>query len=387
MASFKKYPVKNNAKGYKWMYIVDLGKDPRTGKRIQKCKRGFDTKKEAEAHCGKLINKHYKGEMTTPSKMLFKDYLDQWIRSKRKIRDSTLKNYKNQVYNHIRPELGNAELARLTDNDLYDFYEKLKEEKGLSNTTIHDIHKTVKQILSHAVTKKLIGVNVAEFVEPPARDKKQILVWDYAECQKFLDAVKEHREYMAFLLALTTGMRQSEILALSWKHVDFERNIISVYQSLERGAKGISTKVKSKNSFRSIQVDSQTMFELRRHRRLITEEKNCAGEMYTDLDLVIPTSKGTPINQRNLLRTFYRYMKKANVRKIDFHDLRHTHATMLLREGHNPKAVAERLGHDVRTLMETYAHVLPNMQEQIANNFGSRFYQKKPNIILQKKIM
>ncbi len=288
----------------------------------------------------------------------------------------TLTKYKRLLKNHIIPALGFIEVTKLTDEHLNHFYEQLKNEKNLSSTSINDIHKLCKQILSYAVKKKLLSDNVANLVEAPQINKKQIQIWTYDECRTFLASVKEHREYVAFLLALTTGMRQSEILALSWSHVDLESQLISVDQTLERGKQSIQPKVKSKKGYRSIRVDQETMMELRKHQFRVHQEKMFLGEEYQDFDLVIPTTKGTPLHHRNLLRTFYRYLKKSDVRKIDFHDLRHTHASMLLQNGANPKAVAERLGHDVRTLMETYAHIMPNIQEEIASDFGSSFYQK-----------
>lgn len=134
---------------------------------------------------------------------------------------------------------------------------------------------------------------------------------------------------------------------------------------------------KQKLGFRSIKIDSYTVEKLQQHKKLISKEKLFLGEEYQDFDLVIPTSKGTPIHQRNIVRTFHRYLKISGVRKITFHDMRHTHASLLFQNGANPKAVAERLGHDVRTLMETYAHVMPNIQEEIANDFGSLFYNSQ----------
>ncbi|MFC0470701.1 tyrosine-type recombinase/integrase [Halalkalibacter kiskunsagensis] len=166
--------------------------------------------------------------------------------------------------------------------------------------------------------KKFIVENVAAIVEAPRLNKKQIQIWTYDECRRFLNHVKEHLEYVAYLLALITGMRQSDILALTWQHVYFERNTISVNQTLERGTRALDPKVKSKNSQRSIRVDHETMLELQKQKRRIMKEKMYLGEEYNDFDLVIPTTKGTPINQRNILRTFYRYMKKAGVRQIDF---------------------------------------------------------------------
>ncbi len=376
MAYFRKYNVKSNAKGYMWSYTADLGRNPRTGKRIQITRRGFETKKEAEAHCAELISKNSKGEVSLPSKTLVKDYLDRWLLSKNKIRKATKNKYSTIIRNHLQPGLGFIELSKLTEHHINELYSSLIKESKLSNTTIADIHAVLKNALNQAVKRRIIASNPADLVESPSRDKKVIEVWDYDEANKFLSFARKERQYIAFLLALTTGMRQSEILGLPWKNVDFSNGTIAVTQTLEHDGKELVPKVKSRHSQRSISIDEDTMNQIKQHKKLIAKEKLLLGPSYEDHNLVIPTSKGTPIIPRNLLRTHYRIIRNSDVRPLDFHSLRHTHATMLLKEGENPKTVAERLGHDVRTLMDTYAHVLPNMQKQTAINFGKRFHKK-----------
>ena len=373
---FRKIPAKNR-KGYTWSFTVDIGRDPATGKRRQKTRSGFETKKQAQEACAKLISELSKGTYIEPSKIAYKDFLDQWLESKEtRVRKATYSKYMNHIKNHIKPGLGNMPLSEITPMMIDRFYTRLRKEKGLSNTSIADIHNIVKSTFKQAMVWNMVGRNPAELVTPPKRDKKEPRLRRMEKCTRFLKAAQGHREYIAFLLALTTGMRQSEILALRWKDIDFDRQTISVNQTLEHDGKGLNTKTKSHNSYRLISIDDETINQLKKHKGLISREKLLLGPGYQDHGLVIPTSVGTPLNPRNLLRTFYRFIKLSGVPKITFHDLRHTHASLLLMQKENPKAVAERLGHDVRMLMETYAHILPNMQKETAANFGKMFYQK-----------
>src|SRR5690606_21983220 len=148
--------------------------------------------------------------------------------------------------------------------------------------------------------------------------------------------------YAAFLLALTTGMRQGEILGLRWKDIDVENRTISVVQTLSHKGQILSAGAKTAAGNRKISIDENTLNQLLSLKLKYKEEKMANRPIYQDYDLVIRTSIGTPVSPRNLLRSFYSIIEKAQVRKIRFHDLRHTHASLLLKQGVNPKIVAER---------------------------------------------
>ncbi|MGG1597935.1 site-specific integrase [Paenibacillus naphthalenovorans] len=160
------------------------------------------------------------------------------------------------------------------------------------------------------------------------------------------------------------------------KDIDFENGVISIQQTLSHDGKKFLTEAKTKSSIRSVILPKDVLKALRKHRALIQQEKLFA-EKYTDLDLVVCTSNGTQVNPSNLRRTFIRLQGQAGVTQIRFHDLRHTHATLLMQLGTNPKVVAERLGHSTtRMTLDTYTHYLPTMQEEAVEKLNTLFSDK-----------
>lgn len=363
--------------GAKWSFTIDLGRDPATGKRKQLTRSGFSTKEEAETAAAEVIVKLKQGTFKQPKKSTLSQYLQDWLETKKStLSKSTFMQYQRIVTNHIIPALGNRELIKLSPADIAKFYSALMEEKRLAESTIGDIHKVLTAALNQAVKWDMIVKNPASLVQKPKAKKKELNTWTQDEAKRFLAVSKNYRTHIAFLLALTTGMRQGEILGLRWKDVDFEEGTIQVVQTLSHDGKELNPGAKTQTGNRRISVDSNTLHELKEHRKLILKEKMKQGAKYTDLDLVIPASNGKPLSPRNLLRTFYLIIEKADVPKITFHDLRHTHATLLLAKGVHPKVVAERLGHaDMRVTLEVYSHVLPNIQKDAAEKFGKAFFQ------------
>ncbi|WP_232700183.1 site-specific integrase [Brevibacillus daliensis] len=171
-------------------------------------------------------------------------------------------------------------------------------------------------------------------------------------------------------------MRRGEILGLRWKDIDFENGELSVQQTLFNKGDELQ-EPKTKSAQRSIAFPEQTVVELKQHKRRIAQEKMMARSIYQDNDLVVCTSIGTKVLPRNLIRTYYRLLEKADVPKIRFHDIRHSHATLLLKKGVHPKIAQERLGHtNIRITLDTYSHVLPNMQSEAAKQFGDSLFNK-----------
>lgn len=169
-------------------------------------------------------------------------------------------------------------------------------------------------------------------------------------------------------------MRRGEILGLRWKDVALNKGIVSVCQTLSKDGKQFLKGAKTDSSIRTIKLSEETVTVLRKQKTMIAKEKLQSGAEYNNYDLVVCTSKGTPINPANVKRTFARLIQEANLLRIRFHDLRHTHATILLSQGVHAKIVSERLGHrNIKMTLDTYSHVLPNMQEEAANKIDVLF--------------
>lgn len=373
-----KYYVKSEKKS-KWFYVITLGKDE-NGKRIQHKKRGFKSKTEAKNQLMLAQNSLANGAHVYASKVTYGMYLMEWFNNRRSYLGSqTVKVNEQFIKNHIIPSLGKIPLDKLNTLQIKEFVSIL-QKKELADSTIRRIFNIVNSSLNAAEKEQLIPKNFASLMsDKPKVKKKALQVWDISEVQSFLKTAKDSntRYYIAFHLALTTGMRQGEILGLRWSDIDFERKIISVNQTLTHDGKELKVGTKTLTSIRSISIDSVTMDELQKHHEFVNEEKLKAGDMYKDNNLVIGTNFGTPCTPRNLTRTWYKLLEISRLRKITFHGLRHTHASLLLKTNTHPKVVSERLGHSkIQTTMDIYSHLFPSLQEDAANQLSELLFHK-----------
>lgn len=364
--------------GTKWYYVIELGKDL-NGKRKQKKKRGFKTQKEAKASLNKALHELNTGTYIQPSNVLLGDFMKDWLQYKKSnVAESSFETYYYNLKNHINPGLGNIPLSKLKAQDVQKFYQQLLSEKRLNHNTVRKIHSMLGNALDRAVKYEMINKNVVKLVESPKETKSEMKVWDLDQVKTFLAYSVESHLYIVYFIAINTGMRQGEILGLSWDSVDLENNIISVRQTLSNYGKSIKATTKTSAGMRTITVPQELSNELKKHKLEQMKRRLMMGTLYQDMNLVNASELGTPINPSNLRRNFNIFIKKAGLPKIRFHDLRHTHATLLLKEEVNPKIVSERLGHaDTRMTLDRYSHVLPNMQKETATKFGELLYGSK----------
>jgi len=365
---------KNTAK---WSYIIEMGRGI-NGKRKQKRKRGFRTKKDAQKAMTKILHELNKGTYIEPKKITMESFLSEWLKNKQlTIRQSTYRKYYWIVNKHLIPHIGNVLLPDLTPTHVQQLYYKLSKEKKLSNENVKSVHKLLSQSLRQGVKFDYIPRNVTEFIELPKVEKKEVNVWNLDQVRHFLNIAKTNRYHIVYQIALNTGMRQGEILGLRWRDIEFDRKTLNVRQTLSHTGELVNA-TKTAASSRTIALPDQLVAELKKHKITQAEEKLKAGSLYTNNELVVATQLGTPLNPRNLVRNFYGLIKKTELNKIRFHDLRHTHASLLLIQGAHPKVVSERLGHaDTRITLDTYSHLLPNMQEETAKQFGDMLFNNK----------
>jgi len=362
-------------RGSKWSFIIDLGRDEVTGKRNQKWFSGYKTKKEAEKAMTEKLNEVNNGTYIEPSNILFSEYMNEWLKDKRnQVRLTTYETYNWLTNNHIIPNLGKYKLMDIKPIHIQKLYTSLKNT--LSDEVILKIHTMIKDALTRAEKWNMINKNPAALVDSPTFSKKEIVVWNEEEIRRFLDVARYDRLYIAFLLAITTGMRKGEILGLRWKDIDFNKSYLSIRKTYTKHNQFQEPKTKS--SQRSVALPHETLEALKQQKKEIAKEKLILGPIYGDFDLVISTATGNPVSHRNLSRTWYRLLDEADVKPIRFHDLRHTHATLMLKQGVHPKIVQERLGHsNIRITLDTYSHVLPGLQEQAAQQFGENLFGNK----------
>lgn len=360
-------------RGKKYCIVIDISPDSETGKRRQKWFSGYKTKKEAEADVAKKITELNEGTFVEPSKVTLKSFLSEWIEAKKiNVKKSTYDEYRGIIKNHLVPHLGEIKLEKLNAMHIQRLYSKLSET--MAANTINLVHTVLSTALNQAVRFKLIPFSPTKMVESPRKEKTSFQVWDEEEVKHFIQISQKSRYHIAYVLAITTGMRMGEILGLRWQDVDFKHKTISINQTLSHDCKLILD-TKTKNSKRLIPIDDGTLGALQKHQLRVKQEKLKAGPAYHNFDLVVCSQLGNLVFRSQFHVNFKTYIEKAELKVIRFHDLRHTHATLLLKQGEHPKIVSERLGHkDVLITLNKYSHILPGVQEEAVKNFGKSIF-------------
>lgn len=223
----------------------------------------------------------------------------------------------------------------------------------------------------------MVNKNPCTSIKPPKPEKFEMQVWDELDVKTFLDFSKTDRFYIVYLLALTTGMRKGELLGLKWQDVDFTNKTISVKRAVTR-KKGGGFEIgslKTDHSYRNISLFEHVIKELEEYKHEQRKFKMKNRKTYKDEDLITASSSGSFILPRNLDRSWLSALDESMLKKIRFHDMRHTHATLLLKQGTHPKVVQERLGHySVTVTLDLYSHVSPTIQRTAAENFGDKIF-------------
>ncbi len=275
------------------------------------------------------------------------------------MRQSTWDRYERITRVHLVPDLGRVKVKNLKPLQVQSLLRKKLDQEGLSPRTVQYIHRTLSRAMVQAVKWGYVGRNVCDSVESPKPTKKEFTPLSPDQVGILLAATDNLRDRALILMAVTTGMRQGEILALRWSDIDLKEKVVRVRRSLSITTEGVSfVPPKSAKGKRSIGLTSSTVRVLEDHR---AEGGEPDGE-----DLVFGSSTGTPWAPQNLVRrNFKPLLKRAGLPDIRFHDLRHTCATLLFSRNVHPKIVQEMLGHGSITLtLDTYSHYVPSLGEK-----------------------
>jgi integrase len=297
------------------------------------------------------------------------NYLHSWLTSvEPSLRARTFIRYEQYIRLHAIPYIGGLPLARLSPQHLQRLYAE-RLSAGLSPTTVAHLHAVLHKALGQAAKWGQVPRNVADLVTKPRMSAPEMQTLTAEQARRLLDAASGDRLEALYVLALNTGMRQGEMLALKWRDIDLERGAIQVRASLQRirGA-FVFSEPKTARSRRQIVVTESVTTTLKRHRSFQLEERLQAGGLWQDGDLVFADRYGQPIYATDLSRcAFYPLLERAGLPKVRFHDLRHTAATLLLAEGIHPKVVADMLGHATTAItLDLYSHTTPTMHRQAA---------------------
>jgi integrase len=297
------------------------------------------------------------------------EYLDRWLGDvKDTVRKSTHEGYEYAIGPHIKPALGRIKLKDLNPAQIRWFYRE-RLDSGLAPATVHKMHVVLHKALKAAVADGLIPRNAAAGLKLPRITREEIDPLTEEQSRRLLESVRGDRLEALYVLALNTGMRQGELLALKWDDVDLERGILRVRRTLTHADKAfVLGEPKTKNSRRTIRLTTGALDALRAHLSRQLREMEQMGSLYQPGGLIFATQSGTIINPSNLRnRSFKPLLKHAGLPEIRFHDLRHTCATLLLGRDVNAKVVSEMLGHSsISITLDIYSHLLPDMQEKAA---------------------
>ena len=228
-------------------------------------------------------------------------------------------------------------------------------------------HPILREALKQAVRWQMLAVNPADAVKPPRAEQQKTQVLDETGTAQLLRSPQGTRFHLAALLAVGTGMRRGELLGLRWQDIDLKTGKLAVRQNQQQTSRGLLFKSpKTAKGQRSISLMPSTVTALRRYKRWQAEMRVEMGPAYQDQDLVLCKDDGSPWTPHCFSAQWHKAVN-AQGRKVRFHDLRHTHTTLLLRQGVHPKVVSERLGHStINITLDTYSHVMPDMQDEAA---------------------
>jgi integrase len=397
-----------------WEIKFDLGRDPLTGRRITKYVTFRGTKRKAQEELTRLLGQRNDGSYVEPTKMTVAQYLNHWLEADidRRVAARTATRHRGIVEKNILPRLGHVPVRKLTAVHIEAFEAELqregwvkarakqkvkegeqsptREKRGLSAQTVQHIHRTLSQALSHAVRLGVLFKNPARQVKPPRPPSREIKILNKDEIRTVIAAAMGTSLYLPILVAVTTGVRRGELLALRWSDIDLKAGNVTVNQSLERiKGKVVFKSPKTKTSRRTISLSAGTVEALRAHNKTQLEERlklglgrDARGLVFWRPDVEpmdadrradgqpIDAGKrpdGRPMDADTLTKAFRRLVATTRVTPITLHGLRHTHISHLLMDGVHVKLVSERAGHaSVNITLAVYAAYIPNMQSDAA---------------------
>jgi len=302
-------------------------------------------------------------------KQIVGEYLTRWLADSVKdtVRQRTYERYESIVRVHLVPAIGGMKLKNLTPAHVRSLNRE-KLDSGLAPRTVQYIHRTLSKALKQAVSDGLIPRNAAGSVKPPQPRTEEIRPLNREQVRVFLEAVSGDRLEALYVVAITAGLRAGELLGLKWEDLDLEAGMLQVRRTLSETRSGRIFEAPKSGKGRRIRLTRKATEALRGHRKRQIEEKLQLGTLWQDNGLLFPSQVGTPIGGRNLIRHLKIRLGRAGLPStFRFHDLRHTCATLLLRQGVHVKFVQELLGHgDVSLTLNTYSHVLPDMGDAAA---------------------
>ncbi len=377
-------------RGNSYRIKISLGKDSITGKYLSHYETIKGNKKDAEKRLNELIHQHENGTFVKPGKSTIADYLRQWLKDYvyTNLAPHTAEGYDSIISRHLIPSFGVIPLTQLRPEMIQRYIgDKLSQGRingqgGLSASTVKHHIVCLHTSLQNAVKLGMLARNPVDAVTIPRSQRHEMRTMSESDIQIFLEMAQPTQYYTLFYVALFTGMRRSELLALRWQDIDLLLLQISVSRTLHmvKGGKVIIRQPKTEKSRRVVALTPSTSALLREyHESQNSLRQSLDYPNLTDDDLVFCQYDGKPFLPNTVSHNWIKLIRWAGLKGIRFHDARHTHASLMLKQGVHPKIVQERLGHSsIQVTLDTYSHVAPGLQQSAAEAFDNIILPKEP---------
>ena len=362
-----------------WFFVIDI--DGPDGKRRQVKRRGFATKKAAQAALTALNGDVQRGTFVAPLRSTLGQFLiDDWLPARSvSLRPSTVVCYEQLIRNYVVPTIGSTRLQLVDGAMLNRLYGDLLTTgrtgnrrhagPGLSVKTVRNLHGVLTRAFRDGVRWGHLQRNPCDAADPPKGASPEMKVWSSDQLRTFSQSVATHRWSAVWSLMATTGMRRGEVLGLRWTDVDLEARTVRVQSTRIRYRSTIATSTpKTARGNRTIAVGPAIVAALRAWKRHQTADRFLVGEAWSDVDgLIVTNIDGSAPNPEAFSNLFANLARRAGLPAIRLHDLRHSYATAALAAGVPVKVVSQRVGHaDVGVTLKVYAHVMPGDDEDAA---------------------
>jgi integrase len=365
-----------------WELKYDIGSDA-GGRRKTRYASFKGTKRDAEIELAKLVSAAAQGEQVDPSKITVSEFLDRWERdwAASNVSPKTLERYVELMRMHVRPRIGAVRLQRLRHDDLAELYATLMREGrgqsgGLAARTVGHVHRVLHGVLSRAVDWSVLQRNVASRLKPPRVPDHEVQILTADQVHTVLKTARGKSIFQIAALALATGMRRGELLAVRWQDIDLNAGKITVARSLEQTKAGLRFKLpKTKRGRRTISLPMSAVAELRSFKRAQQEQRLAlGGGKLPDGSLLFCDIEGQPRRPNAVTKDWERIARAAGVGFANLHTLRHTHASHLIANGLDILTISRRLGHSTPTItLATYGHLFPQTDDRAAQIMDASF--------------
>ena len=359
----------------RWEGRYTVGYHPETGKQIMRSVYA-KTKREVREKLNKILTDIQEGAYIEPTSITVGQWLDTWLKEyKINLRPETKASYEMHIRIHLKPDLGKIRLNKLTTHQIQHLYNKLINERGLSPKTVKNIHGALHAALEQAKINGYLRINPSEGTTLPKIEKEELKVMDTQDVSAFLRAIKGDEYELPLFVALFTGLRQGELLGLTWDCVDFEKGtlLINKQHNRAKGEKEFHFSPLKNSRPRCLTAASAVMDALKEQQRRQAQWATELGSAWDNSEnLVFTTQMGRYINNKTIWMNFKRIVTELGMPELRFHDLRHTFSINSLQAGDDIKTVQENLGHATASFtLATYAHATLRMKRESANRMDA----------------